>query len=365
MSVAVGIVGLPNVGKTTLFNALTQAGALVANYAFSTVEPNVAIVDVPDERLEPLVRIYRPKKVTPTTIHFLDVAGLVEGASQGAGMGNRFLSHIRDAHALAMVVRCFADRNVPHVSGQLDPRADIATVKLELILADLEVLGRRRERIATAARVRPEGEEREELALVDRLQAHRNGGKSVRTMSLEPEEARLIRGLSLLTAKPLLYVANVSEADIGKEGPELQQVREVAGEEGADVVALSARLEAELCELPEEERRAFLADAGLEEPALNPFIRAAYHLLDLVTFFTGNENEVHAWTVHRDTPAREAAGEVHTDFQRGFIRAEVVACDDLLRAGSYAGAREQGRVRLEGKDYVIADGDVVLFRFSG
>jgi len=365
MSLAVGIVGLPNVGKTTLFNALTNAGALVAKYAFTTVEPNTAVVDVPDERLKALARIYRPKKVTPTTIRFLDVAGLVEGASRGAGMGNLFLSHIRDADALAMVVRCFAEPAVPHVSDQLDPRSDVAVVSLELVLADLELIGRRRERIASTARARPDGKEREELTLLDRLQTHLDTGKPIRMLALQPEEAMLIRGFALLTAKPLLYVANMSEADIGKETPEIIAVREAARNEGANVVVLSARLEAEIRELPDEEGLAFLTDAGLAEPVLNPFVRASFRLLDLVTFFTGNANELRAWTVRSGTRAPQAAGAVHSDFERGFIKAEVVACEDLLRAGSYARAREQGRVRLEGRDYAIRDGDVVLFRSSG
>ncbi len=364
MSLAVGIVGLPNVGKTTLFNALTNAGAVVAKYAFTTVEPNTAVVDVPDERLAALAHIYRSKKVTPTTIRFLDVAGLVEGASHGAGMGNLFLSHIRDADALAMVVRCFAEPTIPHVSDQLDPRGDVATVNLELVLADLELVGRRRERIAPAARSRPDGKEHEELTLLDRLQTHLDAGKPIRALALQPDEARLIRGFALLTAKPLLYVANMSEADIGRETPQLIAMREAARNEAADVIVLSARLEAEIRELPDEERLAFLKDAGLEEPVLNPFIRAGFRLLDLVTFFTGNANELRAWTVRRGTRAPQAAGAVHSDFERGFIKAEVVPAEDLLRAGSYAGAREQGWVRLEGRDYVIRDGDVVLFRFS-
>ncbi len=364
MSLAVGIVGLPNVGKTTLFNALTRAKALVATYAFSTVEPNTAVVPVPDERLAVLAAIYRAKKVTPATMTFVDVAGLVAGASRGEGMGNRFLASLREADALAMVVRCFEDPEVPYAGNRRDPSEDMAAVNLELILADLELVLKRREKLASTARFRPAGQEHEEVVLLDRLRPHLDAGFPVRTLSLQPEEAQLLKALPMLTAKPMLYVANIGDRDLGKKLPQVESVRLKARQEGADVVELAARFEADLGELPEEDARAFLKDAGLDEPALHPFIRHAYGLLHLVTFFTGNDNELRAWTAASGTRAPQAAGVVHSDFERGFIKAEIVSFDDLARAGSYASARERGKVRLEGRDYALHDGDVALFRFN-
>jgi GTP-binding protein YchF len=364
MTLGVGIVGLPNVGKTTLFNALTRAGAGVASYAFSTVEPNTAMVEVPDRRLDVLAQMYHPKKVTPTVMKFVDVAGLVAGASRGEGMGNLFLSHIRELDALAMVVRVFTDPNVQHVDAQLDPRRDMAMVNLELALADLDVVNKRREKISGTARFKPAAKEKEELELLDRLAAHLDEGKPIRSLSFTPEEAKLLKSFAFLTAKPLLYVANIGEEQINKATAEIRAVREEAGAEGADVIVLSARLEAEIRELPPEEARAFLEDAGLAEPALDAFIHAAYKLLSLVTFLTAGDPEVRAWTVREGTKAPEAAGVIHSDIERGFIKAEIVAFDDLQAAGSYNAARERGKVRLEGRDYVIKDGDVCLFRFN-
>jgi ribosome-binding ATPase len=364
MTLAVGIIGLPNVGKTTLFNALTRAGAGVASYAFSTVEPNTAMVEVPDRRLGRLAEMYKPKKVTPTLMKFVDVAGLVKGASRGEGMGNQFLASIRDVDALAMVVRMFRDPNVQHVSGGVDPVADMALVNLELILADLDVVNRRREKIAPTARFKPNSKEEAELKLLDRVRAHLDAGQPVRTLTLEAEEARLLKSFALLTAKPVLYVANLDEADIGRDAGTVEAVRVEAQRENADMIALSARLEAELRELPDEEAQAFLQEAGLQEAALGAFIHAAYRLLRLITFLTAGETEVRAWTVRAGARAPEAAGVIHSDFERGFIRAEVVSFDDLDAAGSYARARERGQVRLEGRDYVMKDGDVVLFRFN-
>jgi GTP-binding protein YchF len=364
MALGVGMVGPPNVGKSTLFNALTRAGVGVASYAFSTIEPNTAIVEVPDARLDVLARMYKPKKVTATVMKFVDVAGLVAGASRGEGMGNQFLSNIRELDALAMVVRCFRDPNVPHVTDRLDPQADMAMVNLELALADLEVVNKRREKIGTSARLKPGAKEQEELQMLDRIGAHLDQGKPIRTMAFEAEEAKLLKSYAFLTAKPVVYVANVAEDQIGKDTPELRAVIEEAEAEHAGWIALSAKLEADVRELSDEEAAAFLQDAGLSEPALNAFIAAAYKLLNLLTFLTAGEPEVRAWTVRQGAKAPEAAGVIHSDFERGFIKAEIVSYEDLVAAGTYAAARERGKVRLEGRDYLMKDGDVCLFRFN-
>jgi GTP-binding protein YchF len=295
---------------------------------------------------------------------FVDVAGLVAGASRGEGMGNQFLSTIRDLDALAMVVRSFSDPNVQHVDSKLDPRRDMAMVNLELALADLDVVNKRREKISGTARLKPGAKEKEELELLDRLAAHLDEGKPIRTLTFEAEQAKLLKSFSFLTAKPVLYVANIGEDQIGKETPELQALRQEASAEHAEVIALSARLEAELRELPDEEAAVFLEDAGVKEAALPTFIHAAYRLLNLVTFLTAGDPEVRAWTVRQGAKAPEAAGVIHSDIERGFIKAEIVAYDDLIAAGSYAAARERGKVRLEGRDYVMKDGDVSLFRFN-
>jgi GTP-binding protein YchF len=308
--------------------------------------------------------MYKPKKVTPTVMKFVDVAGLVAGASRGEGMGNQFLSTIRDLDALAMVVRSFSDPNVQHVDSKLDPRRDMAMVNLELALADLDVVNKRREKISGTARLKPGAKEKEELELLDRLAAHLDEGKPIRTLNFEAEQAKLLKSFSFLTAKPVLYVANIGEDQIGKETPELQALRQEASAEHAEVIALSARLEAELRELPDEEAAVFLEDAGVKEAALPTFIHAAYRLLNLVTFLTAGDPEVRAWTVRQGAKAPEAAGVIHSDIERGFIKAEIVAYDDLIAAGSYAAARERGKVRLEGRDYVMKDGDVSLFRFN-
>ncbi|MFO7263717.1 MAG: redox-regulated ATPase YchF [Bacillaceae bacterium G1] len=360
-----GIVGLPNVGKSTLFNAITQAGAEAANYPFCTIEPNVGVVEVPDERLVHLQRMFQSKRVVPTAFQFVDIAGLVKGASKGEGLGNQFLHHIREVDAVAHVVRCFDDANITHVAGRVDPLDDIRTINLELILADLETVERRLERVRRQAK---SGDKKflQELELLERVKATLEAEQPARRLDLTDEERLLIRDLHLLTMKPVLYVANVSEADVAApfDNPYVQQVAAYAQEEGAEVVPISARVEAEIAELPKEERAEFLRELGLEAPGLERLIQRAYRLLGLITFLTAGEQEVRAWTIRKGTKAPQAAGVIHSDFERGFIRAEVVAYDDLMAAGSMAAAREQGLLRLEGKDYVVQDGDVIYFRFN-
>lgn len=365
MGLRAGIVGLPNVGKSTLFNAITRAGAEAANYPFCTIDPNVGVVDVPDERLAVLTTMFRPQRTVPTTFEFVDIAGLVKGASQGEGLGNKFLAHIREVDAICHVVRCFDDPNITHVSGSVDPLRDMETINLELILADLETVDKRLER---AKRQLKTGEKKaqEVYALLERLRAHLESGQPARSLALTDEERLELRDLHLLTMKPVLYVANVSEAEAAgaDDNPHVAEVRRRAAEEGAEVIVISAKVEAEIAELDGEDRELFLAELGLAESGLDRLIRAAYRLLGLITFFTAGEKEVRAWTIREGTKAPQAAGVIHSDFERGFIRAEVVAYDDLVRAGSMAQAREQGLLRLEGRDYVMQDGDVVYFRFN-
>ncbi|MCL5676512.1 MAG: redox-regulated ATPase YchF [Firmicutes bacterium] len=365
MSLSIGIVGLPNVGKSTLFNAITAAGADAANYPFCTIEPNVGVVDVPDLRLQVLADMVHPERIVPASVKFVDIAGLVRGASKGEGLGNKFLAHIREVDAIAHVVRCFVDSDVTHVEGGIDPLRDIETINLELILADLETVDRRYDRSQKAAKS-GDAKAAAEATLLGRLRQAFDQSLPARSLTYNDEEQAMLRHLHLLTAKPVVYVANVAEDELvgAADLPRVKQVAGYAAGEGSEWLPISARIEAEVAELPPEERAAFLADLGLEESGLNRLIRTGFRLLGLMTFFTAGAPEVRAWTIRRGTKAPQAAGEIHTDFERGFIRAEVVSYNDLTAAGSQPGARDKGLMRLEGKDYVMQDGDVVHFRFN-
>ena len=361
-----GIVGLPNVGKSTLFNSLTKAGAESANYPFCTIDPNVGVVAVPDERLKLLGDLYHSKKVTPAVIEFVDIAGLVKGASKGEGLGNQFLSNIREVDAIVHVVRCFEDSNVVHVDGSVNPLRDIETINLELIFSDLEILERRIAKVAKGARM--DKEQAKELAMLERVKERLEDGKLAIGFETEDEdEEEYFKNLNLLTAKPVIYAANVGEEDLANDGADnagVQAVREYAKETGSEVFAICAQIEEEISELDDEERQMFLDDLGLKESGLEKLIRASYHLLGLMSFLTSGEDETRAWTIKQGTKAPQAAGKIHTDFERGFIKAEVVNYKDLLENGSLAAAREKGLVRMEGKEYVVQDGDVILFRFN-
>mgnify|MGYP000128532651 FL=1 len=360
-----GIVGLPNVGKSTLFNAITNAGAEVANYAFCTIEPNVGVVAVPDYRLDELAKMYSPKKITPAVIEFVDIAGLVKGASKGEGLGNKFLSHIREVDAVIHVVRCFDNDDIMHVSGSVDPKRDIETINLELILSDLEILDRRIDRTAKAAK----GDKSllTELEFLKRLKTELENGVSARAVEADDDEKAILADIGLLSAKPVIYACNMSEDDFAsniENNERYKAVCEIAKAEGAEVLPICAEFEAEISSLSKEEKEMFLSDAGIESGGLDMLIQRSYSLLGLISYLTAGEPEVRAWTIKKGTKAPQAAGKIHSDFERGFIRAEVISFDELMACGSMQAAKEKGKIRSEGKDYVMQDGDIVLFRFN-
>ncbi len=364
MSLEIGIVGLPNVGKSTLFNALTNASAEVAAYPFTTIEPNVGVVPLNDPRLDYIASLVHPQKVVPSTVRFVDIAGLVRGAHRGEGLGNQFLGHIRDVDAIAMVVRCFADKDVTHVEARLDPVADAEVVWTELVLADLEMVERRIEKVQSASKARPK-DFADELEWLHHLHEHLAAGNKAGSLPLTDREREWMSAMALLTVKPYFYVANVSEDDLPAGGELAEQVCRLAEKEGVEAVVLCAQTEMELQEWPPEEAAAYLADLGLTEPGLQRLVRAGYRVLNLITFFTATGTRaVQAWAVPIGTRAPQAAGKIHSDMERGFIRAEVVAFDDLKELGSFAAAKEHGRLRIEGRDYVVQDGDVIHFRFN-
>ena len=360
-----GIVGLPNVGKSTLFNALTKAGAESANYPFCTIEPNIGMVSVPDSRLDELAKIYNPQKFTPATIEFVDIAGLVKGASKGEGLGNKFLSHIREVDAIVHVVRCFDDGNVTHVDGSIDPIRDIETISLELIFADMELVEKR---IVKAQKLSKSGnkEGKQELELLEKIKDVLNEGMPVKSMDLTDEDFKLIKHFNLLSSKPVLYAANVSEEDVTNnvQNEYVKKLIEFANKENSKVLVVSAKIEEEIAQLDDDEKQMFLEELNLDKSGLEKLVQSSYSLLGLISFLTAGEKEVRAWTITNGMSAPQAAGKIHTDFEKGFIRAEVIHYDDLIAYGTLAKAKEKGLVRLEGKEYIVQDGDVIVFRFN-